>query len=298
MSDALGMDGDLAAVSSRLPEPERISSVPPAGGASGVNLAAELARVRAESDAKTEFLSMMSHELRTPLNSMLGFAQLLERDKKEPLSSRHRERVENILKGGEHLVRLVEDIVDLSRIEARGLSVEQEAVNVDDVLDEVLVTLADAARRRGVRFERACRVNDPLFVLVDRTRFVQVLLNFTSNAVKYNRDRGLVLFSMCTPGPRTVRVTVTDTGIGIPLANQASIFRPFQRAGREDSEIPGTGLGLFVTRRLVELMGGTVGFRSRPSEGSDFWVEVPRQVEPPGTDTRRIQAPAVQTKDA
>jgi PAS domain S-box-containing protein len=233
------------------------------------------AAAEAGSAAKSDFLSSMSHELRTPLNAILGFAQLLERDKKEPLSERHAERVHQILKGGEHLLRLIDDILDLSRIEAGGVSISIEPVSVIDVLDEVQRTLEPMATRQGIRIELEALPPDLPMVLADQTRFAQILMNFGSNAIKYNRPKGRVTFALSTPRPERLRVAVSDTGMGIPADKQDKLFQPFQRAGQETGAIEGTGIGLVITKRLAELMGAEVGFRSVAGEGSEFWVDMP-----------------------
>jgi PAS domain S-box-containing protein len=244
-----------------------------------VRLAEELREARAAaeaaSDAKSDFLSSMSHELRTPMNAILGFAQLLQRDKKEPLSARHKERVEQILKGGEHLLRLIDDILDLSRIEAGGVSISTEPVGVIEVLDEVRTTLSSMATRQGIRVEVDALPSEIPLVSVDRTRFAQILMNFGSNAIKYNRPSGRVTFTVSTPTPEHLRITVRDTGVGIPAEKQDKIFQPFQRAGQEAGPIEGTGIGLVITKRLAQLMQGNVGFRSVSGEGSEFWVDMP-----------------------
>jgi PAS domain S-box-containing protein len=230
------------------------------------------AAAEAGSAAKSEFLSSMSHELRTPLNAILGFAQLLQRDKKEPLSPRHHERVDQILKGGEHLLRLIDDILDLSRIEAGGVSISTEPVSVGDVLDEVRRTLGPMATRNGIVIEVQA---DPVMVAADRTRFAQILMNFGSNAIKYNRPNGKLIFSVTAAAADRVRVTVSDTGMGIAEEKHDKIFQPFQRAGQEMGPIEGTGIGLVITKRLAELMSGSVGFRSVAGKGSDFWIDLP-----------------------
>ncbi len=229
----------------------------------------------AASAAKSEFLSSMSHELRTPMNAILGFAQLLVRHQRDPLSARHKQRVEHILKGGEHLLRLINDILDLSRIEAGGISISTEPVSVADVLDEVDRTLQPLAARQNVRVEMAPLPPALPLVSVDRTRFFQIVMNLGSNAVKYNRPSGCVRFEASVPHPGAIRISVQDTGIGIPRDKQPSIFQPFQRAGQETGPIEGTGIGLVITKRLAELMRGDVDFESEPGVGSRFWVTLP-----------------------
>jgi signal transduction histidine kinase len=244
--------------------------------ASGIEaLEAALARAQTASVAKDEFLSMMSHELRDPLNAVLGFAQLLVRD---ALSARTRAHAEHILVCGEHLLHLVEDIQDLARIEAGAIRLASEPVAVGSVVNEVLEMLAEPAAHADVRVEVASPLAAMPVVVVDRARYVQILLNLGSNAVKYNHRGGTVTFAVSTPKEQTSRVCVTDTGVGIPVDRHARLFRPFERAGQEIGAIPGTGLGLTIAKRLAELMHGTIGFNSVPSQGSAFWVDAPRCV--------------------
>jgi PAS domain S-box-containing protein len=241
--------------------------------------AQELAEARAAAEsasaAKSDFLSSMSHELRTPLNGILGFAQLLERDRREPLSERHKERVKQILDGGQHLLRLIDDILDLSRIEAGGVSISVEPIEVGMVIEEVARNLAPMTVRQGIALVVTALPADLPPVAADRTRFAQILMNLGSNAIKYNRPSGSVTFEVTITSPGTVRVSVRDTGVGVPKDKQDKLFKPFQRAGQETGPIEGTGIGLVITRRLAELMGGEVGFDSVAAQGSTFWVELP-----------------------
>ncbi len=251
------------------------------------------ARTAAEaaSAAKSEFLSSMSHELRTPLNAILGFAQLLERDKREPLSARHRERLQQILRGGEHLLRLIDDILDLSRIEAGRISVSPEPVGVAEVLGEVHRTLEAIAARQHIALAIEPLPPHLPMIIADRTRFAQILMNFGSNAIKYNRPHGSVRFVVELASPLRLRIAVRDTGVGVSLASQDKLFQPFQRAGQELGSIEGTGIGLAITKRLAELMGGAVGFESTPDVGSTFWVEMP--VHSASVDPRPAPVPLV-----
>jgi signal transduction histidine kinase/CheY-like chemotaxis protein len=235
------------------------------------------ARALAESanSAKSEFLSSMSHELRTPLNAILGFAQLLQRDRRSPLNEKQLEKLDYVLKGGEHLLRLIDDILDLSRVEAGSVSVSAEPVGVGEVLSEVRATLAPMAARLGRELLLESMSDGDLQVIADRTRFVQILINFGSNSIKYNRPGGLVRFVVSSAGSAALRVSVIDDGIGIPFDKQDKIFQPFQRAGQEAGPIEGTGIGLAITRRLAELMSGSVGFVSVPGKGSEFWLDLP-----------------------
>jgi PAS domain S-box-containing protein len=239
----------------------------------------ELRRARelaeSASAAKSDFLSSMSHELRTPLNSILGFAQLLENDRKRPLDDRQLERLRHVMRGGEHLLRLIDDVLDLSRIEAGRLTISLEPVSIASVLEAVVDTLrpmADRARIAVAALEPGAAVPP---VTADRTRLLQILMNFGSNAVKYGRPGGRVVFALEPRDPSCVRITVVDDGIGIPAEMQAKVFEPFQRAGQETGPIEGTGIGLTISKRLAELMHGRIGFSSEPARGSQFWIELP-----------------------
>jgi signal transduction histidine kinase len=253
------------------------------------------AAAEAASDAKTEFLSSMSHELRTPLNAILGFAQLLERDRKQPLSERQIERLRHVLRGGEHLLRLIDDVLDLSRIEAGRVMISPEPVDVLEVIDEVITTLEPMAGGAGVALDRT-RLPAVPRVVADRTRLAQILMNFGSNAIKYGKPGGRVQLALAQPDAAVVRITVIDDGIGIPADKRDRVFEPFQRAGQEAGPIEGTGIGLTITKRLAEMMRGRVGFTSEVGRGSAFWVEMPvhrvrRAAAPPATELRPATGP-------
>ena len=242
-----------------------------------VEHADELGRARHAAEqasaAKSEFLSSMSHELRTPLNAILGFAQLLERDRKQPLSERQLERINHVLRGGEHLLRLIDDVLDLSRIEAGRIAISSEPVGVAEVLTEVTTTLEPMAQRAQIQLAVTPLAPDLPRVIADRTRLSQILMNFGSNAIKYGKPGGHVTFR-AEQTASGVRVSVLDDGIGIPQDKRERVFEPFQRAGQEAGPIEGTGIGLTISKRLAEMMRATIGFTSEVERGSEFWLDL------------------------
>jgi PAS domain S-box-containing protein len=221
--------------------------------------------------AKSEFLSRMSHELRTPLNAILGFGQLLEMDS---LSAKQHEHVEDILKGGRHLLDLINEVLEIARIEAGRLTISPEPISVQEVVQESLTLIAPISTREGVRVEDGTAGIPDRFVWADRQRLKQVLLNLLSNAVKYNRKGGLVAIAYEVIPEGWVRIKVSDTGPGIAPERLERLFIPFERLGAEQTAIEGTGLGLALSKRLVEVMGGTLGVNSIVDRGSTFWVEL------------------------
>jgi PAS domain S-box-containing protein len=233
----------------------------------------EKAAAEAASRAKTEFLSRMSHELRTPLNAVLGFSQLLEIDRQEPLSAGQRRRVAQIREAGEHLLEMIGDLLDLTRIEAGQLPVRIEAVTVGEVVHECLALLSTQAEHTGVRL-LAGELAPELRVRGDRTRLKQVLINLLSNAIKYNRPAGSVQVRGECVG-NELRLSVVDTGVGIAPADQRRLFEPFNRLAHSRSAIEGSGIGLSVTRALVELMHGRIEVQSQRGVGSTFSVTLP-----------------------
>jgi len=240
--------------------------------------------------AKSEFLSSMSHELRTPLNAILGFSQLLEMDRKPALTERQMDMVYQISKGGAHLLGLIDDILDLAKIEAGKMSISIERVLPNQTVVDALVLIENMAQKRNVRVLKdrsidcaSCEMQ--CAIMVDQNRFSQVLLNLLSNAVKYNRDDGEVTLTCTRQDNGNMRFTVSDTGMGIPPTVQDELFSPFNRLGAENGEIEGTGIGLTITKTLTEMMGGTIDYVSREGQGSDFWVEFPLAGEQPSLIT-------------
>ena len=237
--------------------------------------AAQQARVLAEkaNAAKTEFLSRMSHELRTPLNAVLGFAQLLTLDHADPLSESQRARVDHIQSAGWHLLALVNDVLDLSRIESRQAQLVYTQVRVADVVSNCMSMAAPLAQGQQVEMQADC---DPLLCAwADATRLKQVLLNLLSNAVKYNKPGGRVDVHVQAEPAGLVAVRVRDTGAGLSAEQLTRLFEPFNRLGRETSAIEGTGLGLALSKLLVEQMGGSISALSTPGVGSEFCFTVP-----------------------
>ena len=222
--------------------------------------------------AKSEFLSSMSHELRTPLNAILGFAQLLESGSPAPTPTQ-KGNIAHILSGGWYLLDLINEILDLALIESGRLTLSPEPVALQGVLNECRAMIEPQAQKRGVALTLA-EQKDSLYVLADRTRLKQVLINLLFNAVKYNREGGTVALDCEVTGAGLLRVSVCDTGQGLSGDQVEQLFQPFNRLGQETTAEEGTGIGLVVTKRLVELMGGSIGLKSTLGQGSTFWVEL------------------------
>jgi signal transduction histidine kinase/CheY-like chemotaxis protein len=244
------------------------------------NVELESAKVAAEAAnlAKSEFLSSMSHELRSPLNAILGFAQLLESDT-PPLTPDQHASVEQILAAGWHLLRLIDEILDLAKVESGQVPLSQEPVSLADVMRECRGMIEPDAQQRGIELVFPDEATQS-FVRADLTRVKQVLINLLSNAVKYNREHGTVEVSITEVTQGRIRISVRDTGEGLPPEEIEQLFEAFNRLGQESGGEQGTGIGLVVAKRLVELMGGTIGVESTVGAGSVFWFELISAAEP------------------
>ena len=228
-------------------------------------------------DAKSDFLSRMSHELRTPLNSILGLGQLLDRQSPTELQ---RPRIRYILSAGRHLLNLINEVLDISRIEAGTLQLSVEPVCISEAINEALDLMRPLAAERSILLETNCPAKMAAYVLADRQRLKQVLLNLLSNAVKYTGMEGSVTVTATESGEAAMRISVRDTGAGIPVEKLSRLFTPFDRLGAEQSTVEGTGLGLALCQRLISAMRGTIGVSSTLGNGSTFWMELPRAQSP------------------
>ena len=232
-----------------------------------------VARDAAESAnrAKSQFLSQMSHELRTPMNAILGFTELLQSDEDVPLTVGQKENTDEILRAGYHLLELINDVLDLAKVESGKFTLNMEPVPVLETFKECLDLIRPLAERRHIQINT--RITKEFLVKADHTRLKQVIINLLSNAVKYNRDAGRIDIECKVSGSR-LRIGVSDTGIGIRDEDKPQLFHPFERFGPAKNFQEGTGIGLALTLRLVELMGGQITLDSIPDVGSTFWVEL------------------------
>ncbi|SCA57451.1 putative Histidine kinase [Candidatus Terasakiella magnetica] len=225
--------------------------------------------------AKSEFLSRMSHELRTPLNGILGFAQLLLMDQRHPLSDKQSEYIEHVLKAGNLLLELINEVLDLAKIESGRISLSIENIDPSSVVSECVDMIDAYSAEQNITITRTGSDFAEHYVTGDFTRLKQVVSNLLSNAIKYNIANGKVILDS-SPGPQGFwRFTVTDTGYGIEEKDQEQLFQPFNRLNAENTDIEGTGIGLTITKHLVEIMGGEIGVDSKLGEGSTFWVDIP-----------------------
>jgi len=250
--------------------------------------------------AKSEFLSSMSHELRTPLNAVLGFAQLMASGRPPP-SDAQKLSIDQILKAGWHLLNLINEILDLSMIESGKLTMLQGSMSLGEVLQDCKAMMEPQALEHGIQMTFP-HIGDLFHVRADRNRVKQVIINLLSNAIKYNRPGGAVVVQCAVSGGNRVRISVKDDGAGLAPEQLARLFEPFNRLGQDNGSEEGTGIGLVITKQLVELMGGAIGVDSKVGVGSVFWIELPTanslesahggssQVGPSGPD--HLEAPA------
>ena len=248
--------------------------------------------------AKSAFLSSMSHELRTPLSAILGFAQLMESES-PPATPSQKASIDQILRAGWYLLELINEILDLAQIESGKLSLSPEPVSLAEVMAECQDMIEPQGQKRRIKMAFP-RFDVPYFVGADRTRLKQVLINLLSNAIKYNQPGGTVLVECTTSTPERTRISVRDTGAGLPPEKLAQLFQPFNRLGQESSAEEGTGIGLVMSKRVVELMGGVMGVESTVGVGSVFWFELSSAAapqvanDPAGAETTAVAQPQVQ----
>ncbi|MDV7338152.1 ATP-binding protein [Terasakiella sp. A23] len=234
------------------------------------------ARIAAEkaNKAKSDFLSSMSHELRTPLNGILGFAQLMNMDSRQPLADRHKPYMKQISDAGNHLLALINEVLDLARIESGNISLQMENIELDSLTQEVLDLVGHMGEERSIQInDLVTPVEGKHNIHADHLRLKQVLVNLLSNAVKYNVDGGMVTLDYQDLGNK-VRLLVRDTGKGISKDQMAELFQPFNRLGEEHGAVEGTGIGLTITKKIIEKMNGEIGVESTLGEGSTFWIDI------------------------
>jgi PAS domain S-box-containing protein len=227
------------------------------------------------SNAKSEFLSRMSHELRTPLNAILGFSQLLQMDSKQPLSEEQLDHVAEIHTAGNHLLQLINEILELSRIESGTVQIKQERVNIAQSIGECITMIESAAREKAISVTADTPLDNDIFVQADAMRLKQVFLNLASNGIKYNHQGGTLDIGYQVLENGFVKIHIKDSGIGVSEDNLARLFLPFDRLGQDKTGTEGTGIGLVITRDLVQMMGGELDVDSVEGQGSTFWFTLP-----------------------
>ncbi len=245
--------------------------------------------------AKSEFLARMSHELRTPMNAILGFTQLLEMTAQSKLSDKELKNLQMISSAGSHLLELINEVLDISRIESGKMDLSIELVDLVFIVDNVISISRSLADLNNISIEYQIIPDGNIFAEVDPLRFKQVVLNLVSNAIKYNKPNGSVVISFEKLADSQIRLGVKDTGYGIPDENKDKIFMPFERFDMNYEQIEGTGIGLTISQKLIELMNGSIGFASAVGEGSFFYVDVPVSEKIPSPIQVEKQSGSVQS---
>ena len=222
--------------------------------------------------AKSDFLSSMSHELRTPLNAVLGFSQLLSLNAKDDLE---KQNINEIINAGNHLLELINQVLELSKIESGMVPLSINSYRLIDLLNDCLITIMPIANEQEIKIDNNINPTSTYIINVDKTRFRQVILNLLSNAIKYNQKNGKVVIDCMPVDDNMLNVSISDTGRGLTSEQQSHIFKPFDRAGAENSHILGSGLGLVISKDLIEQMNAKIGFESEIGKGSRFWIQIP-----------------------
>jgi len=238
-----------------------------------VELSTALKAAELANNAKSEFLSRMSHELRTPLNAILGFGQILEMDKPPTLNAQQADNVKEILIAGHHLLELINEVLDLSRIESGRLELTLTRLKIASLIESCVRQVTPLAMARGIIIEM--EIDHALTIVADERRLKQVVLNLLSNAIKYNKENGTIRINSTQADSASIRIQVTDTGIGIGANDLERIFRPFERLVSAYAGIEGSGIGLALAQNLVIGMHGNMGVESEVGKGSTFWFELP-----------------------
>lgn len=224
---------------------------------------------------KSEFLSRMHHEFRTPLNSILGFSQILKSEKNDPLTDSQKKDLEQVIESGHRILRLVNDVLDIRKIEEDKLSIKLEEVSLNQIIDESFKHIKEPAKEKNISFIDKMPSNEKVWVLADQKHLKKVLLNLLTNAIKYNRYNGFVELSVEFEAPKKVRLKIRDNGIGIPKDKQNQVFTPFNSITPQTSFEEGIGLGLSISKYLIESMSGNIYFESHVGHGSSFFIELP-----------------------
>jgi len=256
-----------------------------------------LKQAKVANNAKIDFLSNMSHELRTPLNAISGFGQLLQMSE---LTKTQKDYTKEIIDAGSYLLHLIKDILDLNKIEAGQIEFNKEPIKLDTIVDSAITLVKNHAKKKNITIKNNLKSNNNLYLYTDEFRCKEIIINFLSNAIKYNEDEGSITINAFNEG-KQIKISVTDTGCGIEKNRQKNAFLPFERLGKEGSSIEGTGIGLSISKKLAIGLGGTVGLESTEKEGSTFWVKLPTSSTTPNqketTPEENMKAEHANNKD-